>query len=92
MSPDTPDAAVDTDALWADALTAAALLAVDPAGLGGALLRARAGPQRALWLAALRHSLPGDVPLRRVPLGIADDRLLGGLESGGRLPHALPNI
>jgi magnesium chelatase subunit D len=90
MSPDTPDAAVDTDALWADALTAAALLAVDPAGLGGALLRARAGPQRALWLAALRHSLPGDVPLRRVPLGIADDRLLGGLDLAGTLQTGRP--
>ena len=87
---DTPDAAVDTDLLWADALTAAALLAVDPVGLGGALLRARAGPQRALWLAALQHSLPAGVPLRRVPLGIADERLLGGLDLTATLQAGRP--
>ena len=80
----------DTDLRWADALTAAALLAVDPAGLGGALLRARAGPQRALWLAALRHSLPPGVPVRRVPLGIADDRLLGGLDLAATLQAGRP--
>ncbi len=81
---------VDTDALWADALTAAALLAVDPVGLGGAMLRARSGPQRTLWLAALRHSLPPGVPLRRVPLGIADDRLLGGLDLAATLQAGRP--
>ncbi|WP_228027279.1 magnesium chelatase subunit D, partial [Pseudaquabacterium pictum] len=80
----------DTDLRWADALTAAALLAVDPVGLGGALLRARAGPQRALWLAALRHSLPPGVPVRRVPLGIADDRLLGGLDLAATLQAGRP--
>lgn len=80
----------DTDLRWADALTAAALLAVDPVGLGGALLRARAGPQRALWLAALRHSLPTGVPVRRVPLGIADDRLLGGLDLAATLQAGRP--
>lgn len=84
------DLSIDTDARWADALTAAALLAVDPVGLGGAMLRARAGPQRALWLAALRHSLPADVPLRRVPLGIADDRLLGGLDLAATLQAGRP--
>ena len=80
----------DTDLRWADALTAAALLAADPVGLGGALLRARAGPQRALWLAALRHSLPTGVPVRRVPLGIADDRLLGGLDLAATLQAGRP--
>ena len=81
---------VDPDAAWADALTAAALLAVDPVGLGGALLRARAGPQRALWLAALRHGLPAAVPLRRVPLHIADERLLGGLDLAATLQAGRP--
>jgi magnesium chelatase subunit D len=91
VSPATgPEAEADTDLRWADALTAAALLAVDPVGLGGALLRARAGPQRALWLAALRHSLPAGVPVRRVPLGIADDRLLGGLDLAATLQAGRP--
>ncbi len=84
------DTRLDTDALWADALTTAALLAVDPVGLGGALLRARAGPQRALWLAALGHSLPPGVPMRRVPQGIADERLLGGLDLTATLQAGRP--
>ncbi|MES2715709.1 MAG: magnesium chelatase subunit D [Pseudomonadota bacterium] len=84
------DTRTDTDALWADALTAAALLAVDPVGLGGALVRAHAGPQRALWLAALQHSLPAGVPMRRVPHGIADERLLGGLDLTATLQAGRP--
>ena len=73
-----------TDSRWTDALTAAALLAVDPAGLGGALLRARCGPQRAHWLAQLHALLPAGTPQRRVPLHIADERLLGKLDEGRR--------
>ena len=78
------------DPRWADALTAAALLAVDPAGLGGALLRARAGPQREQWLARLQASLPAGMPLRRVPLHIADERLLGGLDLSATLQAGRP--
>ncbi|MFZ4601267.1 MAG: magnesium chelatase subunit D [Caulobacterales bacterium] len=66
------------DARWADAIAAAALLAIDPAGLGGAVLRARPGPARDLWLDDLRVML--ERPLRRLPLSIDDDRLLGGLD------------
>ena len=51
---------------------------------------ARAGPQRALWLAALRHGLPAAVPLRRVPLHIADERLLGGLDLAATLQAGRP--
>ena len=81
---DTPDPR------WADALTAAALLAVDPAGLGGALLRARSGPQRAHWLAQLQTLLPAGTPQRRVPLHIADERLLGGLDLAATLHTGRP--
>ena len=49
------DAAGDA---WADAMTAATLLAVDPSGLGGASLRAPPGPVRDRWLALLRAALP----------------------------------
>ena len=58
----------------------AALFAVDPRGTGGVCLRSLAHPLRAQWLALLRESLPATAPLRRIPCGIPDDRLLGGLD------------
>jgi magnesium chelatase subunit D len=73
-----------------DALLAAALLAVDPGGLGGAVLRTPPGPARDRWLAALRALMPADAPWRRVPLGIADDRLLGGLDLAATLAAGRP--
>ncbi|MDT7953378.1 MAG: magnesium chelatase subunit D [Acetobacteraceae bacterium] len=66
-------------------MSAAALLAVDPAGLGGAVLRGPPGPARDRWLDELRALLPHGVPFRRIPLGIGDDRLLGGLDLGATL-------
>ncbi|MCY7315755.1 MAG: hypothetical protein LH480_09075, partial [Rubrivivax sp.] len=49
------------------ALVAAALLAVDPAGLGGVRVQAQAGPVRDAWLLALRALLPAATPWRRLP-------------------------
>ncbi len=40
-----------------------ALIAVDPHGLGGALLRAPHGPERDGWLAGLREMMPPILPL-----------------------------
>jgi len=74
---------------WYDALRAAALLAIDPVGLGGVALRAGAGPVRDRWLAAVQRLLP-DRPLRRVPLHIADGRLLGGLDLAATLRAGRP--
>lgn len=65
---------------WEDACRAAALLAVDPQGLGGASLRGCPGPACEAWLARLRELLPAAAPLRRLPLHAGDDRLLGGLD------------
>ena len=84
------------EAVWADAHLAAALFAVDPAGLGGIVLRARAGPVRDAWLRCCAGSVAGRNALApRVPLGITDDRLLGGLDlaadaarRAGRSPSA----
>jgi magnesium chelatase subunit D len=76
-------------ARWALALQAAALVAVDPVGLGGAALRAPAGPLRDAWLALLRRLLP-DVPWRRVPLHISDERLLGGIDLAATLQAGRP--
>ncbi|WP_240936456.1 magnesium chelatase subunit D [Hydrogenophaga crocea] len=69
----------------ADAATAAALMAVDPLGLGGVWLRAAAGPERDDWLAQLRGGLPAGRAWRRVPLHIRDAELLGGLDLAASL-------
>ena len=74
----------------ADTRLAAALFAVDPAGTGGVLLRAAAGPAREAWLVRLAALLPPDTPIKRMPLHIDDDRLLGGLDLAASLAAARP--
>ncbi len=75
---------------WQDAALAAALFAVDPAGIGGVVLRARAGPVRDRWLAMLRDLLPADSTVRRVPVHVTDSRLLGGLDLSATLKAGRP--
>lgn len=75
---------------WDGAMMAAAVFAVDPVGCAGIALRASAGPVRDAFLAAVRNLLPAETALRRIPLGIEDSRLLGGIDlvatlSAGRL-------
>jgi magnesium chelatase subunit D len=82
--------AVDESAPWAAAMQAAALLAIDPVGLGGASLRAMPGPVRDAWLALLRGLLPAGAPWRRVPLAVGDSRLLGGLDLTATLQSGRP--
>ncbi len=74
----------------APAALAAALLAVDPAGLGGVALRARAGAERDRWTAGLLAMLPPGMPVRRVPPGTAEDRLAGGLDLAATLAAGRP--
>lgn len=78
--------------LWADAALAAALVAIDPAGLGGANLRALPGPVRDRWLGLLCELLPASVPPRRVPPQVDADRLLGGIDLGATLAAGRPII
>ena len=85
-----PSGEREEGAAWADALTVAALVAVDPAGLGGVAVHAHAGPVREQWLAVLRALLPAGVPWRRVPLHINDERLLGGLDLPATLQAGRP--
>lgn len=66
--------------LWAVAELARRLSAVDPLAFGGVWLRAHAGPVRERWLDSFRQSLEPTIPWRRLPIGIPDDRLLGGLD------------
>ena len=75
---------------WSDAVIAAQLFAVDPVGIGGVLLRSRAGPVRDNWLAAMRGALPSSHPLKHLPLHIADGRLLGGLDLNATLLAGRP--
>lgn len=75
-----------------DAVLAAALFAVDPLGTGGIALRARWGPVRDEWLAMLRDLVPVGTPVRRVPPGIGDDRLLGGLDLAATLQAKRPVV
>jgi magnesium chelatase subunit D len=63
------------------AATALSLLAIDPAGLKGLWLRARAGPVRDMVMAALTTPLPA----RRLHPTIADDALFGGLDLAATL-------
>lgn len=86
MAPEQDDPA----GAWDDALRAAALFAADPHGLGGIVLRAGAGPVRDLWLDHLRGRLAS--PVRRMPPGIADDRLIGGLDLPATLRAGRPVI
>jgi len=75
-------------------MLAAALFAVDP-GTNGLSVRALPGPVRDRFLAAFQAMLPQTIQreaaqLRRVPLHIADDRLLGGLDLPATLQAGRP--
>jgi magnesium chelatase subunit D len=73
----------------ADIGLAAAIFAADPCGTG-VVLRSGAGPSRDHWLALVRGLLPADVKVRRLPLHITDDRLLGGLDLAATLGAGRP--
>lgn len=75
---------------WAEAAHVAALFAVDPVGTAGVSLRSLAGSARDRWVALLRELLPAAAPLRRVPLHIGDERLLGGLDLAATLQAGRP--
>ena len=64
-------------------------MALDPPGIGGAVLRAPAGPVRDAWLSRLT-ALLGERPLLRMPAGIGDARLLGGLDLTATLASGRP--
>jgi magnesium chelatase subunit D len=78
-----------SDAL-ADADRAAALFAIDPAGFGGICLRAPQSAWRDAWLAALRTLLPAGCSFRKLPLGIDEGRLVGGIDLGATLRAGRP--
>jgi len=81
---------VASDAVASDVAMAATLLAIDPAGLGGAVLRGAPGSLRDRWLILLRQALPTGAPLRRLPLNAPDSRMLGGLDLAATLAAGRP--
>lgn len=66
------------------ALTAL-LLAVDPRGLGGAVLDHPVHEQARLYSTLIRAWLPSGAPLRRVPASVTADRLYGGVDLASTL-------
>ncbi len=72
--------AASTPTGWVDAVTIATLFAVDPVGTGGVVVKSLAGPARERWLEICFDLMPEHCPVRRIPVQIGDDRLLGGLD------------
>ena len=90
----TQDATMSREpcAAWPDALLIAAIFAIDPHVFGGVILRGRPGPFSAAWLETLADLLPEATPIRRCPLHIGDDRLLGGLDLATSLALGRPVV
>ncbi|ETX28707.1 magnesium chelatase subunit D [Roseivivax isoporae] len=68
--------------VWVAGQLALALLAIDPDGLGGVHVRARADETRARLLSGLPAALP---PERRIAPGIDDAQLSGGIDIAASL-------
>ncbi|WP_187972599.1 VWA domain-containing protein [Aquibium microcysteis] len=78
------------DRSWADAVAAACLLAIDPEGLVGVHLRARAGPARDRWVDLALGCFPKGAARRRLPAGCDPARLAGGLDVAATLAAGRP--
>ena len=74
---------------WGRLSLALRILAVDPVGLGGLWLRARAGPVRDIATTALAQT-PFDRPQRRLSASIDDLALLGGPDPAATLAAGRP--
>jgi magnesium chelatase subunit D len=75
-----------------DAMLACALVAIDPHGFGGAILRGPGGPAQEAWLRQLRRWRPEGTPFRKLPSHAREDRLLGGLDVAATLNSGRPVV
>jgi len=75
---------------WFDAQTTAALLAIDPHGLGGICVKSQFGPIRDAWFAFLQVQIAPSAHFQKIPLQIQDEQLLGGLDLEATLQHGKP--
>lgn len=74
---------------WQEAVLIARLFAHAPHRLGGLWLRG-AGPVRDALLARLMADWQGRLPVRRIPMSIDNERLLGGIDMGATLVAQAP--
>jgi magnesium chelatase subunit D len=74
----------DPTAVQVQGQLALTLLAVDPVGLGGLHLRARAGPVRDLFCTPIKTLFPR---ARRIAPSVSDLQLFGGVDIGETLTH-----
>ena len=74
----------DGEKVWADAVLALTLFAVDPPGTG-VFIRAPAGVVRDRWLARLATVLPAEGAMRKIPATVGAEALLGGLDFAASL-------
>jgi magnesium chelatase subunit D len=75
---------------WFDAQTTAALLAIDPHGLGGICVKSQFGPIRDAWFAFLEAQIAPGACFQKIPLQIQDEQLLGGLDLEATLQYGKP--
>jgi len=73
-----------------DAVLATELFAIGFLDLGGIRAKGPTGPQRDSLLAYLRKILPSAACMRRVPVSVAESRLLGGLDLASTLRTGRP--
>ena len=78
----------DGTLLWNEAMVALGLFAVDP-GIG-LRLAARAGPVRQMAMDELRGLLPAKTPFRKMPTGVSEAALIGGLDLAASLETGRP--
>lgn len=89
FDPEWQEEAEPSGEVFDDAIWAAILLAIEPR-LGGILLRSWSGPARDAYLAGLKNMMPADAPFKKMPVHIADDRMLGGLDLPATLAAGRP--
>jgi magnesium chelatase subunit D len=75
---------------WFDAQTTAALLAIDPHGLGGICVKSQFGPIRDVWFTFLETQIAPGTHFQKIPLQIQDEQLLGGLDLESTLQYGRP--
>ena len=75
---------------WFDAQTTAALLAIDPHGLGGICVKSQFGSIRDVWFAFLEMQIAPGAHFQKIPLQIQDEQLLGGLDLEATLQYGKP--
>ena len=74
---------------WHDAQLAAALVAIDPHGLGGICIKSQYGPVREAWWRFMQALVP-DGPFHKIPPHTQDEQLQGGIDLEATLAQGKP--